>query len=78
MVGKLITDEVMFNFNWDGRSGKHKLKAYDFFNEILYETWDPTLKKYSQFVIDMRSYVLLAHNRVNTNNTNSTSDQEDL
>lgn len=64
MIRNLISDDVMIDFNWDGRSGKHKLKCYEFFNEIVYETWDPTLKNYNQFVIDMRSYILCAHNRV--------------
>lgn len=36
MLKEVITDELMLEYNWDGRAGKMSLKSMELFSKVIF------------------------------------------
>lgn len=64
MIRNIITDDVLYGFNYQGKFNKHPLSEYTIFSKYLRDICDPTGKHLKQYIKDLGYCIRLSHIRI--------------
>lgn len=80
MIRNIITDDVLYGFNYLGKFNKHPLSEYTIFSKHLRDIWDPTQKHLQKYIKDLGHCIRLSHIRVykSSSRKNSKNRKTDL
>lgn len=65
-LSMLMSDNVLFEMNWQGFKGKHKMSDMYIFQKLIYEEWF-THTDYDDYIVQLKVMTKKAHKRYSKN-----------